>query len=127
VPGDCRWHGTPPAFGSRLAPDNADPEEQRALLRTALIELGALPRSDEQVGERLFQVMANRIVEGSVTPLQGARELWPLEIDYGVALPGAMSQCGALHEDDFRSSDIKQGYERDIREATARWLDANPG
>jgi hypothetical protein len=36
-----------------------------------------------------------------------------------------MSQYGALDADDFRTSEVEQAYQRDIRQAAARWLAAN--
>jgi hypothetical protein len=116
-----------PSLRLAAGADQFDPEEQRALFRSALVELGALPLSDEEVGERLFRLWAERIVAGAVSPLQGARAMWLLEIDYGVVLPDTMSQSDALDEDDFATSDMEQGYERDIRAAAERWLEANPG
>jgi DNA-directed RNA polymerase beta' subunit len=106
--------------------DHADPVQQQGLFRQALIELGALPLSESEVGRRLFRLWAERIVDGEVTPLQGARAMWMLEIDRGVVLPATMSQYGALDEEDFPTSDVEQAYERDIREAAAKWLTANP-
>jgi hypothetical protein len=106
--------------------DRADPGEQRELFRSALVELGALPLSEDEVGRRLFRLWAERIVDRAVTPLEGARAVWMLEIDYGVVLPDTMSQYGALDEDDLPTSEVEQAYERDIREAAARWLALNP-
>jgi hypothetical protein len=115
-----------PSLRLAAGADHAEPEEQRALFRSALLELGAFPLSPEEVGERLFRLWAERIVQRSVSPLQGARAMWLLEIDYGVVLPDTMSHYGALDEGDFSTSEIEQTYERDIRQAAARWLEANP-
>lgn len=115
-----------PGLRRAAGADHADPEDQRSLFRQALLELGELPLSPEQVGSGLFRLWAERIVDGVVSPLEGARAMWLLEIDYDVVLPATMSQYGALDEDDFPTSDVEQAYERDIREAAARWLEMHP-
>jgi hypothetical protein len=107
--------------------DDAEPDEQRSLFRQALIELGELPLTQSEVGLRLFRLWAQRIVSGAVSPLEGARAMWTLEMDYKVLLPDSMSDYGALDESDFRTSEMEQQYARDIRAAAQRWLAANPG
>jgi hypothetical protein len=115
-----------PALRQAAGMDRADPREQRAMFGKALEELGELPLRREEVGRRLFRVWAARIVAGEVEPLEGARALWLLEIDYDVELPDPLGQYGALDSGDFYASGVEQAYERDIREAAARWLDTNP-
>jgi hypothetical protein len=116
-----------PSLRIAAGADHLESQKQRELFRSALVELGALPLSDEEVGERLFRLWAQRIVAEAVSPLEGVRAMWLLEIDYGVVLPGTMSQYGALDDGDFATSDIEQDYESDIRAAATRWLEANPG
>lgn len=107
--------------------DQADPDEQRQLFRRALSELGELPLTRPEVGTRLFRLWAERITSGAVTPLEGARAMWLLEIDYDVVLPDPMSEYGALDESDFPAAEVEQQYQRDIRRAAERWLLTNPG
>jgi hypothetical protein len=115
-----------PALRQAAGLDGADPREQRAMLGQALEELGELPLRREEVGRRLFRVWAERIVAGKVEPLEGARALYLLEIDYQVELPDPLGQYGALDSGDFNAPGVEQAYQRDIREAAGRWLDSNP-
>lgn len=62
-----------PALRIAAGADQAEPEDQRSTFRTALIEFGELPLTPSEVGSRLFRLWAQRIVSGTVSPLNGAR------------------------------------------------------
>jgi hypothetical protein len=70
-----------PALRQAAGADHADPDDQRVLFREALVELGELPLTAQEVGSRLFRLWAQRIADKTVTPLEGARAMWLLEID----------------------------------------------
>lgn len=114
-----------PALRRAAGYDHADPQEQRAIFRQALEELGELPLTAKEMGRRLFRRWAERIVADDVEALEGARALWLLEIDYDVELPDPLRHYGALDSEDFSSGGIEQAY-HDIRESARRWLDRNP-
>src|SRR3954447_5199858 len=117
----------PPTLRVAAGADHDEPDEQRSLFRKAVIELGELPLTPSEVGSRLFRLWAQRIVSETVSPLEGARAIWTLEIDYDVVLPDSMSEYGALDESDFPTSEVEQRYEQEIRAAAQQWLAANPG
>jgi hypothetical protein len=112
-----------PALRVAAGADNAGPEEQRASMQAALYELDQLPIGPEEVAARFTTHWAKRLLRGDVAPLDAAGQLWLLWHRHAIQFPeDSFWAWGTLDPDEYAAPGVKEEYERDIRDAAARWL-----
>lgn len=113
----------------RLAsqPPSTDSQTVDSLLDELLRDLGDRPMDVERAGRLVAQMLAEKIIGGSIEPAVGARKIWWDVARKVPSLEPRLRIFVGLASGWEDSPDHRSGYEDDIVKAAFRLLDEDPG